>query len=301
MGEETIEVQQPSEEQINVVLRQLRDEKDNNTELRQTVEQLNARLKEKDEKLKALAVEMEFRQQLLSQSGLQSEEFHPKEEETTPNEKSQSVEQPQPQQEHFDKAEKLLSEIHDSLDSRVKELVAVCNELSCKLDDKTVRYQELIERVQEDRYRKDKVKILRRNINMRNLVASVLDDYRHDIPREQGYDTPAALFLEQQLEKIIEKIDADLRQEMLVPLINGLEGTDFDAECQEIVDRQPTDHPELDGKVYRSVAPGYVWTLPYIFKPRVNESGEEVHSYKFLLRSEDVITYKYVKPEETKQ
>lgn len=304
--QQSAESQQHSEDQIDSVIKQLHDEKHKNSELKQNIEELKAVIEEKDKRLKALN-----EQASVTDNTQQEVPNAPptKEEQPTPIEQAKSQvdtqpsenEQPQKPDEHQDAIMQQLKNVTELLETRIKELVNDRVDLSNKLEEKNARYQELTDKIQEDRYRKDKVKILRRNINMRNLVSSVLDEYRNESPRTVGFDTPAAIFLEQQLEKIIEKLDADLRQEMLVPLVNGLEGSDFDAEHQEIVERQPTDRPELDGKVYRSVAPGYVWTLPYIFKPRVNENGEEIHTYRFLLRSEDVITYKYVKKEEQQQ
>lgn len=267
-----------SVEQMEQIVRQLHEEKHKVAELKQTIEQLQSLIEEKDKKQKELTEP--FSQHTAEQETV-THETHEQPEGTSDSEETGEVKE-------------LLKVLSELVDTRVKELISDRQELSMRLDAKTTQYEELIARVQEDRYRKDKVKILRRNINLRNLVSSVLDDYQRDTSKMEGHDTAAATFLETQLEKIIEKIDADLRQEMLVPLVKGVEGSDFDAEHQEIVERQETDNPELDGKVFRSVAPGYVWTLPYIFKPRVNESGEEVYTYKFLLRSEDVITYKYV-------
>lgn len=275
--------QRLSDEQINQIITQLHEEKVKNSEYRQSIEQLQAKILEKDEMLKSLN----------EKTVLNDAEALKDNEENTNN-----VEEPLANDDQQGSMIQQLKTISDLLDIRIKELVEDRKELLSKLEDKNSHLEDLISRVQEDRYRKDKVKILRRNINMRNIINSVLEEYRQDNPRMDGYDMPAAIFLEQQLEKIIEKLDADLRQEMLIPLVKGLEGTDFDAEHQEIVERQPTDRPELDGKVYRSVAPGYVWTLPYIFKPRVNETGDEIYTYKFLLRSEDVITYEYIKKEQ---
>lgn len=275
----TEDCSQPTEEKIDILLKQLHDEKEKNKELDQKIEQLKIALKEKEEKIRPLSELSKI---------VESNSF-----ENTDNDSQSSEEQPDSPNVDVNRLSQIIKTIYETLEIRVKELIDDRKELSTKLEQRINRYEELVSNIQEDRYRKDKVKILRRNINMRNLVSSVLDDYRQETPRTEGYNSPAAIFLEQQLEKIIEKLDADLRQEMLIPLVKGVEGSDFDAEHQEIVERQTTDQPALDGKVYRSVAPGYIWTLPYIFRPRVNETGEEIHTYRFLLRSEDVITYKY--------
>lgn len=268
-----------SENEIDQHIQQMRQEV---LELKQTIDQLQSKLEEKENRLKVL----------LEQSSLTDYEAN-KNSGMTAGELSNIADN----QKEMMRQMKAMSEL---LDSRIKELIEDRMCLSNKLEEKASRLEELTTRVQEDRYRKDKVKILRRNINLRNLISHVVEDYREEKPQKDGYETPAANFLEQQLEEIIKAIDADLQQEMLTPLVNGVEGSDFDAEYQEIVERQPTERPELDGKVYRSVSPGYVWTLPYIFKPRINETGEEIHTYKFLLRSEDVITYKYEMKEQKK-
>lgn len=268
-----------SENEIDQHIQQMRQEV---LELKQTIGQLQSKLEEKENRLKVL----------LEQSSLTDYEAN-KNSGMTAGELSNIADN----QKEMMRQMKAMSEL---LDSRIKELIEDRMCLSNKLEEKASRLEELTTRVQEDRYRKDKVKILRRNINLRNLISHVVEDYREEKPQKDGYETPAANFLEQQLEEIIKAIDADLQQEMLTPLVNGVEGSDFDAEYQEIVERQPTERPELDGKVYRSVSPGYVWTLPYIFKPRINETGEEIHTYKFLLRSEDVITYKYEMKEQKK-
>ena len=305
----TEDVQQSSEEeQINKIIQQLHEEKHKNAELRQTIEQLQVKISSMDSKMKDMGEAADATPKYETPTEGQYSGHNEKsneEQDETPSESQSEAERPVVEEqeqakpsEQQDAIMERINAIANLLDTRVKELIADRSNLVKQLDEKVIRYDDLVSRIQEDRYRKDKVKILRRNINLRNLVSSVLEDYRDDDPQLEGHDAPAAVFLEQQLEKIIEKIDADLRQEMLVPLVNGLEGTDFDAEHQEIVDRKLTDKQELDGKVYKSVAPGYVWTLPYIFKPRVNETGEEVHTYKFLLRSEDVITYKYEKKTE---
>ena len=277
---------QPAEEKIDIIIQQLRTKEEKNKELCQKIEQLELTIREKDAKLKTLS-----KQAKTIEGGTSEKED---------NDSQPSEEQSDSKIIGIDKLTQQTIKIYETLETRVKELIVDRNELSQKLEERVNRYEELVNNIQEDRYRKDKVKILRRIINLRNLVFSVLDDYRYETPRLEGHETPAAIFLEQQLSKITEKLDADLRQEMLIPLVKGVEGSEFDAEHQEIIERQPTDHPELDGKVYRSVAPGYIWTLPYIFKPRVNETGEEIHTYKFLLRSEDVVTYKYEKNNENK-
>ena len=72
----------------------------------------------------------------------------------------------------------------------------------------------------------------------------------------------------------------------------GKNGGTVDPEMQETVETVPTNDPGMDGKIFRSLSPAYVWTLPYILRPRLSETGEEIKSYRFLIRPEQIITYK---------
>ena len=172
-------------------------------------------------------------------------------------------------------------------------LIELCNEAQKAREQAEDKYSTLFSQVQEDRYRKDKVKILSRSIRMRGMIMDLLYDYKAD--KMEGCETPAAQFLQTQLKNLIDCLEADLKQEKVLKLENGIDGADFDEEHMEACGVEPTDNPELSGKVCRSVSPGYYWTLPYILKPRITDNGEEIYSYKFIISYEQVITYKYTK------
>jgi molecular chaperone GrpE (heat shock protein) len=187
----------------------------------------------------------------------------------------------------------LLTPIKEMIDVQNTKLLTLCQQLQEQNDSITDKYDAITRQMQEDRYRKDKVKILSRTIRMRGMITDMLADYDNDAM--SGNDTPAAQHLKLQLHKIIDCLEADLRQEMVYKLENGVEGADFNDELMEACGVELTDKPELSGKVCRSVEPGYYWTLPYILKPRISDTGEEIYSYKFILSYEQVITYKYQK------
>lgn len=188
---------------------------------------------------------------------------------------------------------KLMQEVRDTVEQRYGQLLDEQREMRKEKANKEERYEQLVSRVQEDRYRKDKVKILSRMIRMRSNITDMLGFYESEAM--EGKDSDAAAYLLKQIKALIDGLDADLRQEMVIKMENGKPGSDLDEEHQEAVGTEPTDQPELAGKVCRSVSPGFYWTLPYIFKPRVNETGEEVMSYKFVINYEQVITYQYKK------
>lgn len=190
----------------------------------------------------------------------------------------------------------LLNTINDAINEQLASLMDKQRTMSLKLDKREEQYEQLMSRVQEDRYRKDKVKTLLSIIRTRSNIIDGLEYYHSE--KMDGTDTQAAEFLVKQLEAVIVGIDANLRQEMIVKIEKGTPGSDFDEDQQEAVGTEITDNPELSGKVCRSVSPGFYWTLPYILKPRVNETGEEVRNYKFIISYEQVITYQYKKDEQ---
>lgn len=187
----------------------------------------------------------------------------------------------------------IISKVSDLIKNENGKLIELCNEAQKAREKAEDKYSTLFSQVQEDRYRKDKVKILSRSIRIRGMIMDLLYDYQAN--KMEGSETPAAQFLQTQLKNLIDCLEADLKQEKVFKLENGKDGADFDEEHMEACGVEPTDNPELSGKVCRSVAPGYYWTLPYILKPRITDTGDEVYSYKFIISYEQVITYKYTK------
>lgn len=105
-------------------------------------------------------------------------------------------------------------------------------------------------------------------------------------------DSEAVAYLENQLSEVANGLDATLLQEMVERKSFGGNGDPVNLEMQEVVGTFSTEDASLDGKIYKSINPGYVWTLPYILKAKINENGDEIKNYKFLLRSEQIIVYK---------
>ncbi len=274
-------------ENLNQQLLELRQ---TNRELEVTNQQLRSEMQEMREKLRARA----------NTDTPTPEKEMPKEAKETPKGTTDST-----------NTEKVCAEINSSaleekISAILKELVAApltasleklesavksdIMELQKSRDLATEKFEKLSGSVTEDRYRKDKVKVLRRTIAMRGLIIDVLQTYESE--KFEGSETEAANWLKRQLEQLIKGIDADLKQEMVFILQNGTEGSDFDDNLQEAIGSEPTNNPELNGKVARSVSPGYYWTLPYILKPRFDEDGNTIHSYKFIISYEQVVTYR---------
>lgn len=167
-------------------------------------------------------------------------------------------------------------------------------ELRMKLAEKQERLETILQSVQEDRYRKDKIKLINKYIYHIDLIRQTLYDFNSARDSSKEKD-PETVFLERQLEETAAGLEAVLMQEMVEKVQTGKNGGTVDPEMQETVETVPTNDPEMDGKIFRSLSPAYVWTLPYILKPRISDTGEEVRSYRFLIRPEQIITYKLKK------
>ena len=163
-----------------------------------------------------------------------------------------------------------------------------------KLHEYVDKYERMFQNVQEDRYRKDKAKLINKVISYVDLMRRVLYDF--DAKRnDQMPLTEDAAFFRQQIEGLILSMDDTLKHEMVYTLPMANHGDDVDEERMEVIDTVETDDSALVGKIFRSVSACYIWSLPYILKARINETGDEVRTYNFVLHPEEVITYKLKK------
>ncbi len=155
---------------------------------------------------------------------------------------------------------------------------------------KQSRIEEIVQNSQEDRYRKDKAKLIKRSIFQMALIRKTL--YEFETQDHHETDEERIEFLLEQLNSLLTFSETTLEQEMIERLEPTQDGADVNLEQHEIIGYYETENTELDGKVYRSVNPAYVWRLPYILKAKVSEAGDVIKSYRFMLESEQVIIYK---------
>lgn len=162
-----------------------------------------------------------------------------------------------------------------------------------RLDEKQERFEQIVQASQEDRYRKDKVKLINKYIYHMDLIRKTLYDFDNGV-----IDTPSeneGQFWRSQIEALVKGMEATLLQEMVEVVVFGKIGDPVNPDYQETLDLVATDNPELDGRICASINPGYVWTLPYILKAKVTDNGDEIKHYRFLLRPEQIAVYKYNK------
>ncbi len=172
-------------------------------------------------------------------------------------------------------------------------LIKENTDLENRLDEKQMRLEQIVQVCQEDRYRKDKVKLINKYVYHIDLIRKTLFEFAADRKKMQG--AKAVDFLVHQLEELVTGMDATLQQEMVEIRRFGKEGDSVNLDMQEVIGSVPTDDFSLDGKIHSSVSPAYIWTLPYILKAKVTDSGDEIKSYNFLLRAEQIIVYKFNK------
>ena len=69
---------------------------------------------------------------------------------------------------------------------------------------------------------------------------------------------------------------------------------------QELVDREETDNPLEDG-TYRTIAPGYVWSVPYLVinsdvqLEKILKENDVPGIFSYVIRPEEVVKLKYNK------
>lgn len=192
--------------------------------------------------------------------------------------------------------EVLLTELKDLKNKISDENMSLLKEnesLRNKIDEKQERLEYIIQTSQEDRYRKDKIKLINKYIYHMDLIRKTLYDFDHGVLNDPS-ENPGQ-FWRSQLEALIKGMEATLLQEMVEVSVFGKPGDPVNPDYQETLDMIATDNPELDGKICSSVNPGYIWTLPYILKAKITDNGDEIKHYRFLLRPEQITVYKYNK------
>lgn len=191
--------------------------------------------------------------------------------------------------EELSKLQKSIKSINNSIIEENARLSKDNENLQSKLDSKQERLEEIMHKCQEDRYRKDKSKLINRIIYQSDLLRHII--YETETQKENDLQKLAD-FLRQQLVEINKYMETTLIEEGLECIREGKDGATLNLDYQEVIRTVPTDNPELAGKVHRSINPGYVWKLPYILKAKINDDGSIVSNYRYLIRPEQVITYK---------
>ncbi len=168
------------------------------------------------------------------------------------------------------------------IDNENRDLVNVLD----KVEDKLSRKEADVQRFQEDSLLKLTSPYLRQFISLGDMMRSLMNDVP-EAPEE------ALPFLKENMDKLLETIDFILRDFSVEVYRHNPEDKQFDVQRQQQVADCPTDDPALDKMVSRTVNPGYIWTLPYILRAKVNGEELPVKKYQFVFRAEQVECYKY--------
>lgn len=177
----------------------------------------------------------------------------------------------------------LIKDLHDEM------YIKLGNQES-KLEEKQERLEIINQRIQEDRYRKDKATLLNKCIYFIELIRKTLDDY----PTYKSSIEDIESYFFQQLGNIATGIESTLLTEGVQRRSFSSVGGKVVPEYQETVGVIDTDDPTKDNTIAKVVSPAYVWTLPYILRGKINEAGDEIKCYKFLMRAEQIVVYKYI-------
>ena len=85
-----------------------------------------------------------------------------------------------------------------------------------------------------------------------------------------------------------------MRDFSIEPFLHNEEDINFDPHTQQSFE-YPTDNPDIDKKIRRTLNPGYVWTLPYIIRAKANGEEHPLKEYRMIFRREQVECFKYIK------
>lgn len=188
-------------------------------------------------------------------------------------------------QELRDTIEQMSLTLSEKIDNENMELVNILN----KVEDKLMRKESDLQGFQEDFRLKATAPFLKQFINLGDMMRKVIDD----IPSNTN---EAVSYLQKQMQQLIESIDCILRDFSVEPFRHNEEDTTFDPYTQQSFE-YPTDDPDIDKKIRRTLNPGYVWTLPYIIRAKANGEEHPLKEYRMIFRREQVECFKYIKNE----
>lgn len=185
----------------------------------------------------------------------------------------------------------ILQKILVSLDG-IKEQASVENAdllaLLEKADERLQRRDSDVQSYQEDFYRKSITPYIRQFIvlgdMMRKIMNETIDEH---LLKDESY-------WHNQFGKVIESINYILRDFSFTVYQDAKEGENYNPQKQEVISFKETDNVDLDKKISKSLNPGYVWTLPYIIKAKVNGAQLPLKEYELIFRKEQVETYKLI-------
>lgn len=154
-----------------------------------------------------------------------------------------------------------------------------------KLEDILSERNAQIQRYQEDTYRKITAPFIRQFISLADMMNTVMYEDEKE-PKDKTY-------WKEQFGELIKSIRFILNDFSVANYTEGFDRTEFNPNRQEVISTIETEDETLDRKVCRSLNPGYIWELPYIIRPKANGEKHPLKAYEFILRKEQVETYKY--------
>lgn len=157
-----------------------------------------------------------------------------------------------------------------------------------KLEDLLRDRNGIIQSYQEDIYKKLTMPLLKQFISLADMMSIVLQD--------KETEEKDAAYWKKQFEETIKSVYFTLKDFSVNTYKEAQNGDAFDPNRQEVSSTQETTDEQLDKKIYRSVSPGYTWELPYILRPKANGEKHLQTAYEFIIRKEQVETYKYINP-----
>lgn len=140
------------------------------------------------------------------------------------------------------------------------------------------------------RYENDVIYKTQKDLIMELIgIADQLRYTLNDYAQEKDFDS-----LYKSIGDLTEWVDGSLQAVAVRKCVNA-ESKELDRKRQEIVEIQETDNLEEDGKI-KSMLPGYIWSVPMVGSNEMHDESERPKSYEFMIRPEQVVRLRYIKP-----
>lgn len=192
------------------------------------------------------------------------------------------------QQKMYKLVENIQKEVSDILANQ-KNIIAQQDETILKKDETIQKQHNDILKYQEDVILKSQKGLILEMIDLADQIRYIIKD------AESGSDNKSLM---KSLNTLCEWVDGVLRDQTVCKFESndGYTAT-LDRKTQEVVGTEDTNDPEKNG-TYKTVLPGYYWTLPVVGSTTLFDavSKPEPQRFKFVLRTEQVVKLRYTEP-----
>lgn len=147
------------------------------------------------------------------------------------------------------------------------------------------KQHENIIRYENDVIYKTQKELIMELIGVADQLKYTLNDYAQEKDFDKLYNS---------IGDLAEWVDASLQVVAIRKYITP-DSKEFNRKRQEMIETRETANSNEDGTI-KSLLPGYIWSIPLVGSNVMQEEEERPRVYEFIIRPEQVVHLKYVKP-----